>query len=565
MHPSSTFLYRIARRAATVVLTATFTASYLTALAQSSPVVDTGWDSTTSTSLQAAGRILNQTGFGPTYTDVFHVESVGLSNYLNEQLAMPAYQIPAANPQAVTSGDCGSFECTTEYYWWNDILFGQDQLRQRVAFELSKLFVVSVDSVDPRYMPKFLNILSNDAFGNWYQLMYDVALSPAMGTYLNMANSSAPPVGQQANENFARELMQLFSIGTVALNQDGSVKLDGNGNPIPNYTGAQVQNFALAYTGWTFANTDCSVPSTVQYYWYPNPPGQTCPLVPYSGMHSMVQKTLLRGTVLPAGQSAQNDLTGALQNIFNDPSLPPFVSRRLIQGLVKSNPSPAYISRVAGTFINNGSGVRGDMPSVIRAVLLDPEARANDVQANVDASSGKLRDPIIWWASVLRTLQGTSAAVLPNVGLFEGIFDLWLTDMGETPRDAPSVFSYYSPDYQVQGANLFGPEFQNENVHTVVLMSEHMQDALDNNWNVVAPESNEFTLNIGPGSLWYATAAQNSTTDLVNVLDALLMHGTMTQDMFQSIVNAISLDPPQIKVEAAIYLIVTSPQYRLQV
>ncbi len=201
---------------------------------------------------------------------------------------------------------------------------------------------------------------------------------------------------------------------------------------------------------------------------------------------------------------------------------------------------------------------------MIRAVFLDPEARANDVLTNIDPNSGRLRDPIVWWASVLRTLQGTSGATLPNVGLYEGIFDLWLTDMGETPRDAPSVFSYYSPDYQVQGTSLFGPEFQNENVHTVVLMSEHMQDALDNNWNVAAPESNEFTLNIGPGSLWYATAAQNSTTDLVNVLDALLMHGTMTQDMFQAIVSAVSLDPPQIKVEAAIDLIVTSPQYRLQ-
>ncbi len=476
---------------------------------------------------------------------------------------MPAYQIPLANPAPVTQGDCPDMECTTEYYWWNDIIFGQDQLRQRVAFELSKLFVVSADTVDPRYMPNFLNTLSRDAFGNWFTLMRDVALTPAMGTYLNMANSSAPPVGQQANENFARELMQLFSIGTVALNQDGSFKLDSNGNQIPNYTDATVQNFALAYTGWTFANSDCSTPSTAQYYWYGNPPGQNCPLVPLSSLHSSVQKTLLRGQVLPSGQSAQADMTAALQNIFNDPSLPPFVSRRLIQALVKSNPSPAYISRVAGVFINNGSGVRGDMPSVLRAVLLDPEARANDTPGNVDPTGGRLRDPILWWASVMRTLQPNSAASLPNVGFYEGIFDLWLTDMDETPRDEPSVFSYYSPDYQVQGTSLFGPEFQNENVHTVVWMSQHMQDALDNNWNVAAPESNEFSLNIGPGSLWYAAASQNSPTSIVNLFDALLMHGSMTQDMQQSIINAIQYDPPQVEVEACIYLIVTSPQYRV--
>ena len=434
--------------------------SYSLAFAQSSPIVDTGWNSPTSTSLQAAGRILNQTGFGPTYNDVYHVEAVGITNYLNEQLAMPAYQIPLSNPLPVTLGDCSTYECDTEYYWWNDILFGQDQLRQRVAFELSKLFVVSVNTVDPRYIPNFLNILSNAAFGNWYTLMQDVALSPAMGTYLNMANSGAPGAGQQANENFGREFMQLFSIGISALNQDGSFKLDANGKQIPNYTPAQVQNFALAYTGWTFARPDCSMPTQQQYYWFETPPGQNCPMMAFPGLHSTVQKALLRGTVLPAGQSAQQDLTGALQNVFNDPSLPPFVSRRLIQALVKSNPSPAYISRVAGVFINNGAGVRGDMPSVLKAILLDPEARANDIATSSDPNGGKLRDPILWWSSVMRTMLGNVNATLPNMGFFENIFGQWLNGMDEPPRDEPSVFSYYAPDYQVQGTNLFGPEFR---------------------------------------------------------------------------------------------------------
>ena len=137
------------------------------AFGQTSSVVDTGWDSTTSTSLQAAGRILNQTGFGPTAAEILNVEGIGITNYLNQQLAQPAYQIPAAYPLPVTFGDCGSLECTTEYYWWNDVLFGQDQLRQRVAWELSKLFVVSADTIDPRYMPQYLNVLSKDAFGNW--------------------------------------------------------------------------------------------------------------------------------------------------------------------------------------------------------------------------------------------------------------------------------------------------------------------------------------------------------------------------------------------------------------
>lgn len=551
-----------ARGLGRLLLVATL-APCLAAGAQSSPVVDSGWNSSTSTSLQAAGRILNQATFGPIANDVFNVEKIGVTAYVDQQLAMPAYQIPLISLQPIVNGDCGSMECTVTYAWWNDVLYGQDQLRQRVAFELSKLFVASVDSVDPRYMPTYLNLIANDAFGNWFTLMQDMALSPAMGTYLNMGNSFVPTANQRANENFARELMQLFSIGTVALNQDGSAQLDGSGNPIPNYTDTQVQNFALAYTGWTFANDDCSVPTREQDYWWPDPPGQRCRMVPLPGMHSTVAKTLMRGTVLPAGQSAQADLNGALQNIFQSPSLPPFVCRRLIQDLVRSNPSPAYISRVAGVFINDGTGVRGNLKAVIRAVLLDPEARAGDSLTNKDPNAGKMRDPVLWWASAMRAVGATSSAVLPNVGIFEGIVDLWLADMDEVAHAPTSVFSFYSPDFQQPGTNLFAPEFQNENAHTLVYMTEHLQDALNNNWNLTGNEAKEFTISLGPGSFWYNCATQWGPTNLVNALDALLMHGTMTQDMRDAIVAGIKDDDTATMVRSAFYLILTSPQYRV--
>lgn len=547
-----------------VVCAGAMAMSSVAAFGQGSPVVNTGWNSSTSTSLQAAGRLLNQASFGPTINDTTNVENTGISKWIDQQFALPGYQIPLASTSANTLPDCPSLECPTEYYWWNDALFGQDQFRQRVAFELSKLFVVSTNMVDPRYLPNYLNILSNDAFGNWFTLMHDVALSPAMGTYLNMANSFPPAKGQFANENFARELMQLFSIGTVALNQDGTPSLNGSGQPILTYTSAQVQNFALAYTGWTFAYNDCSVPTQAQYYWPVYPTGENCPLVPLAGSHSTTAKTLLRGTVLPAGQTAQDDLNGALQNIFNDPSLPPFVSRRLIQDLVKSNPTPAYISRVAGVFINNGSGVRGDMKSILKAILLDPEARAADSPtAQVDPNGGKLRDPILWWASVMRAMEATSNASLPNVGIYEHIFSLWLSNMDEIPHAAESVFSFYSPNFQLGSGGLYAPEFQNENAQTIVWMALHAQDALYNNFNVGAPQAGEFTVNLGAGSFWYNCASQWGPTNLVNVLDALLLHGTMTQDMQQSIITAIKYDDPATMVRAAIYLIVTSPQYRI--
>jgi len=533
------------------------------AFSQTSPIVPTGWESTTLTSLQSAGRILNQAGFGPTVTSIFHVETVGVNGYINEQLAQPPYKIPLANSAPVVAGDCGSFACATEYYWWNDIIFGPDQLRQRVAFELSKLFVVSTVSVDGRYLPNYLNILSQDAFGNWLTLMQDVTLSPAMGTYLNMANSTTPVFGQHANENYAREMMQLFSLGPTALNQDGTQMLDGNGRTIPNYTPDQVQNFALAYTGWTFANADCSTPGIPLGYWYGGPPGQNCSMVALPWLHSIAGKKLLRGVTLPAGQSPQDDLKAALSNIFNDPSLPPFVCRHLIEALIRSNPSAGYISRVSQIFIDNGFGIRGDMPSILKAILLDPEARAGDDLSFEDPNGGKLRDPILWWASVMRAVGAISNAQVPNVGIYENRFNLWLSNLDEAPHSEPSVFSYYSPDYKTGAGGLFGPEFQNENTSTVPLMAMHLQDALQNNFNTTGVQSSEFNINIGPGTLWYAFATQRGALELTDVLDALLLHGTMTLDMQQAIVQAVKDNDPATMVRNVLYLIVTSPQYRV--
>ena len=529
---------------------------------QTSPIAGTGWDSSTPTSLQAAGRILNQGAFGPTVADMLHVETVGVAHYIDEQLAQPAYVIPLANPAPVTAGDCGSFACTTEYYWWTDVLFGRDQLRQRVAFELSKLFVISIAEVDARYLPNYLNVLSKDAFGNWLTLMKDITLSPAMGGYLNMANSAAPTAGQHANENYARELLQLFSTGLVALNQDGTVKLDNYGQPIANYTSAQIQDFALAYTGWTFANDDCTNPGKPLGYWYGRPPGQNCPMTALPWLHNTAQKTLLRGVTLPAGQSAEQDLDAALQNIFSDPSLPPFVCRRLIQGMVRSNPSPAYISRAAQVFINNGKGVRGDLAAVIKAILLDPEARSGDVLSFKDPNGGKLRDPMLWWASVIRAVGATSSAQLPNVNIYDSRFDAWLENLDEVPHAAPSVFGYFDANYKPGNSGLYGAEFQNENINTVPWAALHLQDALDDNYGM-SGQPKQFSMNLGPGSLWYAFASQTGPVGLTRLLDAVMMHGTMTVDMQQAIVNAVKDCDPTTMVRNVIYLIATSPQYRV--
>ena len=352
-----------------------------------------------------------------------------------------------------------------------------------------------------------------------------------------------------------------FSLGINKLNQDGSLVLDANGAPIPNYTAAQIQNFALAFTGWTFANYDCSNLGYIVTYWYADPLGQTCPMVPLPAQHSTVAKALLRGVTLPAGQTPQQDLVGALQNIFLDPSLPPFVCTRLIQDLVKSNPSPAYVSRIAGVFVNDGTGVRGNMKAVIRALLLDPEARAGD-SGVVDPAAGRLRDPVQFWAAMMRGLLATSNAVWPNVAFMNQAFDLWLADFGEAPHAPGSVFSFYSPQFALQTRQL-APEFQNENGYTLHWLTLHVQDALDNNFNLSGPEAKEFSLDLSMNSVLTQYAAQAGPTALVNLLDALLLHNTMTQDMQQAIVQAVSGDDPSTMTKNVAYLIVTSPQFRV--
>ena len=536
----------------------TFSASTLT------PANSAGiWESTTGTSLEAAGRILNQATFGPTESDYYHVESVGISNYVNEQLSQQPFLMPMVIPTGdytAVGGDCSGWTCDPEDWWWHNALFGQDQLRQRVAYALSKLFVVSMSEVDGRYFPYYLNQLSQDAFGNWLDLMQDVSMSGAMGTYLNSGNSQAPSAGGHADENFGREMMQLFSIGTVALNQDGSVKYDGNGNTIPNYTPQIVQNFARAYTGFTFANSDCSQPSKLQYYSWSQPPGQGCAMMPLDQYHDTTAKTLLRGETLPAGQGAVADFTAALLNVFNDPSLPPFVCRRLIQNLVRSNPSPAYISRIAGVFIDDGSGTRGNMKAVIRAILLDPEARAGDTATQPDSSGGLMRDPTLWWASIMRSLWATQNTAHPLDGVYDNMFDVWLTDLGEDPHRAGSVFSFYSPDFTINGGTLYAPEFQLENSASLAWMVLHAQDAIDDKFHLT--NANEFVLDLSATSALGTLAAAQGPNGLVSALNALLLHGTMSSDMSSAIVTAVSGLDTATMVRNAVFLVVTSPQYR---
>ena len=296
---------------------------------------------TTKATPVAAARLADQTTFGPTPALIQHIQQIGLPAYVTEQLNTPAFVLPAP-PSPVPSYCTTTYQCTV-LPWYKDILLGNDQLRQRVALALSEIFTVSFDDITPVGLPMYQNTLSADAFGNYKKLMKDVTLNPAMGEFLNMAWNFKPPTGDITDENYARELMQLMTVGTCRLNIQGICQTYG-GAPIPVYTESQVQGLARALTGWQPVSG------------HGNQANLVSPMVPIAQGHDTGSKTLIDNVTLPAGQTAEEDLDDVISTLFADTNVPPFVSKLLIQHLVSSNPSPEYVARVATIFENDGKG-----------------------------------------------------------------------------------------------------------------------------------------------------------------------------------------------------------------
>jgi uncharacterized protein (DUF1800 family) len=493
----------------------------------------------------AAARLLDQATFGPTINGIKHVQTVGLDAYITEQFNTPYTKLPdiptplpAVCLAANTPINCEESE------WWQTVLTGNDQLRQRVAFALSEMFVISSNSVNATTITYYHNMLAQDAFTNFSTIMNDVTVSPGMGAYLNMLNSAKPPTGQIANENYARELMQLFTIGLYAMNQDGTLQLDGSGNPIPTYTQAQVQAFAKAYTGWTYATSTGGVPTKFPNY----SANYLAPMVAVESAHDTTSKTLLGNTVLPSGQTAEQDLTDALANLFNQPNVGPFVCKQLIQHLVTSTPSPSYVARISAVFANNGSGVRGDMQAVIRAILDDQEARAGDTDPAFD--SGHLREPMLWITNFLRAVGFT------NTDANGSYFSLsnYSNNLSERPYHSGSVFNFFPPDYVIPGTTLNAPEFDLENTATAILRLS-LADSLVNN------KISGFSIDLSATSTLGQIAAANPG-NLVDALGVIFMHGQMPASMRTEILSAINGLGTAQQVRVATYLVITSSQYK---
>jgi len=480
----------------------------------------------------SAFRFLRHSTWGPKPGDVAALRAGGVDAFLSDQFAQPVSEYPdTLFDQPV--------EMTQEHFM-QVALTGPDQLRQRLAWALHKIWVVSAIDVDNAgAIVTYQRVLMNGAFGNYRDLMKNVTLNPAMGQYLNMLNNRSQAItGVPPNENYARELMQLFTEGIPKLNPDGSIQRDANGLEIPVYTEADVKELARIFTGWTFGDGD---PATI-----PTRRGSENWRVPMEAVaryHDTGAKTFL-GESFAAGQTAQQDLDHALDVLFNHSNVGPFVSRNLIQQLVTSNPSPAYVAAVSAVFNDNGGGVRGDLAAVVRAILTHPEA---DVSSPY---SGKLSEPALFVISQLRALNAT----VTDHPFMSDKAD----EMGQKVFYPPSVFSYYSPGYRVRGAigptgaPLGGPEFQVFTTVTSLVRVNFVASLLGGYFGT------DVVFDYTPFSSLAADPAV-----LVDYCSELFMGTRISPEMRAEIIAAVRVSPatsPRERARTAIYLTLVAAQ-----
>jgi uncharacterized protein (DUF1800 family) len=488
--------------------------------------------SSSTTTASAAARLLEQSTFGPTPQLIEHVQQVGLQGFLNEQFSATAssYPTPPAN---------SNIQVVQSRYFTN-ALYGQDQLRQRVVFALSEMMVISNQKIgDPSAFTSYMNMLQKDAFGNFLTLLTDVTLSPGMGNYLDMVNNDKPGPNNGPNENYAREVLQLFTIGLAELNPDGTQQLDASGNPIPTYTQDTIEGFAHTFTGWTFP----TMPGKTGQFW--NPEYYGGPMIPFDSHHDTGTKLLLNGTTLPAGGTTQGDLTAAMQNIFQHPNVGPFICQQLIQHLVTSNPSPAYVQRVSAIFADNGSGVRGDMKAVITAILMDPEARRGDDPTQVQTTDGHLKEPLVFMTSLLRAANATSDGTNLN---------WYASDMRQEPFESPTVFNFYPPNNLIAGTQLLGPEFKIFNSSTSIIRINFVNDL------VFGQVAQNTTVDLSQ-----YTGIAGNPAELVDTMASVLMHGQMPDDMRTTVLNTVSaISSNKKRAQTAFYLIGGSSQFQVE-
>ncbi len=523
-------------------------------------------------------RFLEQAAFGSTPALDQRIRRIGIRTWVAEQFETPySTSYPAFPLRSTDSGNttigCGMFTngtlerriCQRDHYsmypmqkfLFTEALYGDAQLRLRVAWALSQIWVISGNNGDTqqsRWMSEYFKILSDNAFGNYREIMGRITRNPGMGNYLSMARSTK----NNPNENYAREILQLFTIGLYELNQNGTLKMS-NGQPIPTYDQAMVNNFTKVFTGFGFCETTATCPNRTV-----GAPNYIDPLLLNQNNHDVTAKTLLNYTGaqnvnIAAGMNGNEEIELALNNIFNHPNVAPFVSKLLIQHLVTSDPSSAYVGRVAAKFNNNGSGIRGDMKTVIRAILFDPEARGD---AKTDVRYGKLREPVQLVTNVLKTFNARAATTTdPSDGILNGL----TTPLAQNVFNSPTVFNYYSPDYIIPGTTVLGPEFGIMTTGTAIARANFANTMVFSRINT--GENNPAGTSLDLAEMQALAAADATGGQLLDALNAKMMHNTMSSQMRTRILTAVTnivATNPLARAQQAIYLVATSSQYQVQ-
>ena len=535
---------------------------------------------------KAAARFLLQAAFGPDAAstndpallpaNVRDVMNRGFTNWIEDQFTRPVGTIgPFTHyaPLNFTNFYYDPKECA----WWNramgvtNLVPGgptilPDLLRQRVAFALSQIFVVSDANGtlqnEPDGLANYYDMLLTNSFGNFRSILYGVTLHPCMGIYLSFLRNEKPdPVNNIfPDENYAREVMQLFTVGLWQLNQDGTQRLDTNGLPVPTYYNSTITEFARVFTGFAFGGTGTN---SFSY----GTQDLTAPMKMWDAYHDTNSKALLNGTVLPArvasspdtGATGMLDINAALDNIFWHTNVAPFISRKLIQRLVTSNPSTGYLARVSAAFNNNGSGVRGDMKAVIRAILLDAEARDPAMMSN--PSFGKLREPFL---KIVNFGHAFNAASSNGYYALDNYMDILL----EEPVRSPSVFNFYKPDYippgAIAGAGLVGPEFQIVNASSSMTSLNYFDNAVRNDMSRWGESDSSRA--VRPDLAPYL-ALVNDPDAMIRRLDLCMTYGRLEPRNFQIITEAVkrvtsyNWDWQNERVYLAIYLMTMTPEF----
>ena len=515
-----------------------------------------------------AARFLTQSTFGPAPADVERVVALGYSAWLDEQFnSQASLHLPAvpAFGDTITPQFVGQFPLLSSF--WTKAAIAPDQLRQRAMYSLSQMFVISMVDNNvmsyPQGIATYMDLLARNAFGNYRQLLEDVTLSPMMGLYLShLANQKEDPAsGRVPDENYAREVMQLFTIGLVALNADGTVKLDSRREPIETYSNDDVIGLARVLTGWSWSSaTKDDASFQANRGLLVTDDRALKPMELYPQFHSTSVKTFL-GKTIPAGTEGQESLKQALDHLFNHPNVGPFVGKQLIQRTVTSNPSPAYVARVTAAFNDNGQGVRGDMRAVWRAVLLDPEAR--DATKLTDPTFGKLREPILRLSAWIRAFGVKSTS---------GNYNVFFTDdpssgIGQAPFRSPSVFNFYRPGYVPPNtgaatAGLVVPEMQ--------ITSETSASSYINFVEGMAILGGAGFLNDLTADYQAERAIADDVDALLNRMDERLTYGTMsanTRVLAREAIASVPLntfDARGNRVRLALLFTMASPDFIVQ-